>query len=91
MKDHEIAQFVTELTKAAKTYGQTQQLRARIAEIVKRNLSQYVESSVDVVRCKISSYKLVITGTDKCIADDFETKYHARDWATENGYKINER
>ena len=34
MKDHEIAQLVSELTQVAKDYGQTQQLRARISEIV---------------------------------------------------------
>ena len=34
MKDHEITLLVNELTKVARTYGQTEQLRARIAEVV---------------------------------------------------------
>lgn len=34
MKHHEIAKLVNELTKVAKQYGQTQQLRERIANVV---------------------------------------------------------
>ena len=34
MKHHEIAKLVNELTKIAKQYGQTQQLRERIAYLV---------------------------------------------------------
>lgn len=34
MKPHEIAKLVNELTKVAKQYGQTQQLRERIAYVV---------------------------------------------------------
>ena len=38
MKDHEIAQFVNELTAVAKSFGQTQQLRDRLSEVVHRRL-----------------------------------------------------
>jgi len=38
LKDHQVAQFVNELTKVAKTYGQTQQLRDRISDVVQRTL-----------------------------------------------------
>lgn len=38
MKDHEIAQFVNQLTEVARTYGHTQQLRDRISEVVHRRL-----------------------------------------------------
>lgn len=34
MKDHEIAQFVNGLTTIAREYGQTQQLRERISQLV---------------------------------------------------------
>lgn len=34
MKDHEIAKLVNKLTEIAKTYGQTEQLRCRISEII---------------------------------------------------------
>lgn len=34
MKDHEIRELVNELTKIAKEYGQTQQLRQRILGVV---------------------------------------------------------
>lgn len=34
MKDHEIAAIVGELTKIARTYGATQQLRDRIAHFI---------------------------------------------------------
>jgi hypothetical protein len=37
-KDHEIREFVNELTKTAKEYGHTQQLRSRISEVVHNNL-----------------------------------------------------
>ena len=38
MKDHEVAQFVNELTTIAKEYGNTQQLREHISKCVKSHL-----------------------------------------------------
>ena len=37
MKDHEIREFVNELTVVAKKYGQTQQLREQILAVVNKN------------------------------------------------------
>ncbi len=90
MKDHEIAQFVNELTKAAKTYGQTQQLRARIAEIVKRNLSEKNEEWVEVIRSPLVEDWLVIDETGACIEDGFTSKQSAIEWVEQRGYKLNE-
>lgn len=39
LKDHEIAQLVNELTKIAKEYAHTQQLRAHISRAVKEALN----------------------------------------------------
>jgi len=39
MKDHEIAQFVNDLTDIAKTFGQTQQLREHIRSTVLAHLN----------------------------------------------------
>lgn len=38
MKDHEIRELVNRLTEAARTYGQTQQLRAHMSRIVNEAL-----------------------------------------------------
>ena len=46
MKDHQVAQFVNELTQVAKTYGQTQQLRDRISEVVGKTLQVGHRASV---------------------------------------------
>lgn len=40
MKDHEIAQFVNELTAAAQKYAETQQLREHIREVVMRHIER---------------------------------------------------
>ena len=38
MKDHEIRELVNELTKIAKTYAHTQQLRSRISGVVCKHI-----------------------------------------------------
>lgn len=40
MKDHEIAQFINELRDVAVMYGNTQQLRERIATVVKKYVKE---------------------------------------------------
>ncbi len=44
MKDHEIRELVNELTQVARDYGQTQQLRDRIAGIIVHHLKQVPEA-----------------------------------------------
>lgn len=38
LKDHEIRELVNKLTEAARTHGQTQQLRAHMSRIIKEAL-----------------------------------------------------
>lgn len=47
MKDHELRQYINDLTQVAKDFGQTQQLRERIAILVKEIVAVEREYAMD--------------------------------------------
>lgn len=50
MKDHEIAQFINELRDVAVEYGSTQQLRERIATVVKKYINEPRQTREDIAK-----------------------------------------
>lgn len=62
MKDHEIAQFVNQLTEVAKRYGQTQQLRDRISHVVLERLKPKSDAPVALAPTCIGKRCSCMTG-----------------------------
>lgn len=50
LKDHELADFVNQLTKVANKYGNTQQLRAQISEVVHDKLRPYRNKALQGIK-----------------------------------------
>lgn len=60
MKDHELRELVNALTATAREYAQTQQLRERIARLVRDAIGRDAECKPDDAICASPAYWVVL-------------------------------
>lgn len=93
MKDHEIAQMVNDLTDVAKTYAGSQQLRARISNVVidhVKGLHKELVYIVEPYENQFVKYDFwhVVGEESGLLFESVNGQRECMKWAIDNGYRV---